>query len=338
MAVAAGIVGVVAVVAVAGVLVLGRVPTPSQALGAPRFVEETATAGLVHTYDGGPTFATGGGVAVLDCDEDGRPDLYVAGGANAAQLFRNGSDVGGGLVFTPAGDEVTDVTGVTGAYPLDVDADGHTDLAVLRVGETLMLRGLGDCRFERANEAWGLQLPSSAWTTAFSATWEVDQTLPTLAVGNYLELDPSGEPTNACATSELYRPGAAGTGYGAPITLEPGYCTLSMLFSDWDGSGRRDLRVTNDRHYYTAGSDQLWRIAAGRGTPCLHRGRRLGAHGDLGHGHRRPGPDGRRPARVLPHQPGRQQAADADAGPEAADLPRHRASAGRDGGPAVHGR
>ena len=25
-----------------------------------------------------------------------------------------------------------------------------------------------------------------------------------------------------------------------------------MLFSDWDGSGRRDLRVTNDRHYYTA--------------------------------------------------------------------------------------
>jgi hypothetical protein len=261
--VAAVIVGVVAVVAVTGVVVVGRVPTPSQALSAPRFVEETATAGVVHTYDGGPAFATGGGVAVLDCDEDGRADLYVAGGANAAQLFRNRSDVGGELAFTPAADEVTGVTGVTGAYPLDVDADGHTDLAVLRVGETLMLRGLGDCRFERANEAWGLELPPSAWTTAFSAAWEVDQTLPTLAIGNYLELDPSGEPANACATSELYRPSAAGEGYGAPITLEPGYCTLSMLFSDWDGSGRRDLRVTNDRHYYTAGSDQLWRIAAG---------------------------------------------------------------------------
>ena len=159
VAVAAGTVGVLAVVAIAGVVVLGRVPTPSHALGAPRFVEETATAGLVHTYDGGPTFATGGGVAVLDCDEDGRPDLYLAGGANAAQLFRNGSAIGGGLMFTPAGDTVTDVTGVTGAYPLDVDADGHTDLAVLRVGETLLLRGLGGCRFERANEAWGLGLP-----------------------------------------------------------------------------------------------------------------------------------------------------------------------------------
>ena len=33
-----------------------------------------------------------------------------------------------------------------------------------------------------------------------------------------------------------------------------------MLFSDWDRSGRRDLRVTNDRHYYTDGEDQLWRV------------------------------------------------------------------------------
>ena len=30
----------------------------------------------------------------------------------------------------------------------------------------------------------------------------------------------------------------------------PGYCALSMLFSDWDRSGRRDLRVSNDRQYY----------------------------------------------------------------------------------------
>ncbi len=42
-----------------------------------------------------------------------------------------------------------------------------------------------------------------------------------------------------------------------------------MLFSDWDRSGRRDLRVTNDRHYYTDGSDQLWRVAAGE-APRLY--------------------------------------------------------------------
>ena len=52
-------------------------------------------------------------------------------------------------------DPATDLDAVTGAYPIDVDSDGVTDLVVLRWGENVSLRGLGDCRFERANEAWG---------------------------------------------------------------------------------------------------------------------------------------------------------------------------------------
>jgi hypothetical protein len=38
-----------------------------------------------------------------------------------------------------------------------------------------------------------------------------------------------------------------------------------MLFSDWDGSGRRDLRVSNDRQYYdfVHGQEQLWRMSPG---------------------------------------------------------------------------
>jgi hypothetical protein len=39
-----------------------------------------------------------------------------------------------------------------------------------------------------------------------------------------------------------------------------------MLFSDWDRSGRRDLRISNDRHYYSDlsdGQEQLWRITPG---------------------------------------------------------------------------
>ena len=45
-----------------------------------------------------------------------------------------------------------------------------------------------------------------------------------------------------------------------------------MLFSDWDRSGRRDLRISNDRHYYSDlsdGQDQLWRIAPGE-APRLY--------------------------------------------------------------------
>jgi enediyne biosynthesis protein E4 len=47
------------------------------------------------------------------------------------------------------------------------------------------------------------------------------------------------------------------------VALSPGYCTLSVLFSDWNRSGQRDLRMTNDRHYYLDGTDQLWRVDRG---------------------------------------------------------------------------
>ena len=52
---------------------------------------------------------------------------------------------------------------------------------------------------------------------------------------------------------------------------------------------------------------------------------------DLGHGHRQPRPHRRRLPRGLPHEPGRQQAPDADWRARRADLPRHRGRAGRDG-------
>ena len=43
---------------------------------------------------------------------------------------------------------------MSGAYPIDVDSDGRADLIVLRRGENVLLRGLGDCRFERRTKLW----------------------------------------------------------------------------------------------------------------------------------------------------------------------------------------
>jgi hypothetical protein len=233
---------------------------------APQFVEESAAAGVDHVYDGEFAFFVGGGVAVFDCNQDQLPDLYLAGGVNPASLYVNESRVAGALQFEHLASPGTDMTDVAGAYPLDVDGDGLIDLAVLRQGENVMLRGLGGCRFERANEAWGVD-GGNEWTAAFSAQWEGAAALPTLAFGNYVALSDTGE-SEGCSDSFMMRPDEAAM-YGPPITLFPGQCTLSILFSDWDRSGRRDLRMTNDRHYYRDGQEQLWRVEPGE-TPRLY--------------------------------------------------------------------
>ena len=260
MAAAAVVVAAVIGVTAAGLWLAPRLGPPT-AQPAPRFVDETAAGGLEHTYDGGYEHYTGGGLAVLDCDGDRRPDLYVAGGEHPAALFRNQSPTGGPLAFARVAAPEAELDAVVGAYPIDLDADGLTDLAVLRVGRSELLRGTGDCRFEPMGDALGL-VPHEGWTTAFSATWEGEATLPTLAFGRYITLDEAGHPAG-CGDNALVRPDATGTRYATPVPLSPGHCTLSILFSDWDGSGRRDLRVTNDRQYYRDGQDQLWRVAPG---------------------------------------------------------------------------
>ena len=246
---------------------LARLPRP------PHFVEETARAGLSQVYDGGWEFTVGGGIAVFDCDGTGRPDLFVAGGSNRAALFHNDSPVGGPLRFTRVSRSGLELDSVIGAYPIDIDGDGIVDLVVLRVGETILFRGLGNCRFERANESWGF-VGGDAWATAFSALWEKGNTWPTLALGRYVDRRRPGAPFGTCDDNLLFRPAGGRSGFAPPIALAPGYCTLSMLFSDWNRSGFPDLMVTNDRQYYREGEDQLWRIRAGR-PPVLY-GRRDG--------------------------------------------------------------
>lgn len=228
----------------------------------PIFTEETLSAGLDHSFTGEWEFMVGGGAAVFDCSGDGLPDIFAAGGTSASALFRNDSVPGGALRLTRVRGALED-KGVVGAYPIDIDSDGNSDLAVLRVGPDRLMRGLGNCQFEDASADWGFD-GLDLWTTAFAATWERNQAWPTLAVGSYLDRLQEAFPWGSCTPNHLYRPAASGAGFGAPTPLLPSHCTLSMMFTDWNRQGTPDLRVSNDREYYKGGQEQLWRIEAGQ--------------------------------------------------------------------------
>ncbi|RFO94616.1 hypothetical protein DIC66_22610, partial [Rhodoferax lacus] len=237
-------------------------PAAAASLAIPRFVEETDTAGLQSRFEGQDEFMVGGGVAVFDCDGDGLPEVYITGGVNKAKFYRNKSARGGAIKLQEERSGL-ELTNATGAYPIDIDGDGNTDLVVLRVGEIEVFRGLGACKFERANAKWNIP-NSNDWHTAFSATWEKGSSMPTLAIGSYYDRSRPDFPWGTCTPAMLLRPDASGKRYAAPELLQPSYCALSMLFSDWNRSGEASLRVANDREYYKGGQEQLWKVAPGQ--------------------------------------------------------------------------
>lgn len=235
-------------------------------LTVPTFQDETATAGITSLYKGDWQYMVGGGVAAFDCNDDGYPDLAFSGGEGVSSLYVNKSQRGGALKFEKHNSGI-EFEKVTGVYPLDIDGDGIMDLVILRVGEAMLMRGQGQCRFARANEAWNFK-GGDAWWTSFSATWEKGSSWPTLALGAYIDRAYESEPWGHCSDNALYRPRTEGA-YGDPIPLKPSFCTLSMLFTDWNLSGVQSLRVSNDREYYEGGQEQMWHIEAGQ-APRLY--------------------------------------------------------------------
>ena len=233
----------------------------------PRFVEETDTAGLQSRFEGEDEFMVGGGVATFDCDGDGLPEVYVTAGVNKAKFYRNRSTRGGPLKLQEERSGL-ELTNAIGAYPLDIDGDGNIDLVVLRVGEVEVFKGLGGCKFQRANQLWKFET-GNGWHTAFSASWERGQSWPTLAIGTYVDRSKPEFPWGSCTPGLLLRPDASGKGYAPPVPLVPGHCALSMLFSDWSRTGQADLRVANDREYYKDGQEQLWKMTPGQ-APTLY--------------------------------------------------------------------
>ncbi len=149
-----------------------------------RFVDQAAEAGIDFTYFCGPDPSTrsvrmfeqtGGGVAVLDFDGDGRPDLYFTNGAvwehdaeaptpsarYVDQIYRNR-----GTAFV----DVTHAAGLgdpgfgQGCSAGDFNNDGFPDLYVANIGLNRLFANNGDGTFTDVTDRSGLA--GETWTSS----------------------------------------------------------------------------------------------------------------------------------------------------------------------------
>ncbi len=291
-------------------------PTPPPAI---LFQEKAAELGVDFTHVTGAAGkkwmpeTMGGGVAVLDYDGDGKPDLLFVSGAywpgdpraasqkSSLALYRNeGNDASGRPRFR----NVTREAGLEkvfygmGASVGDYDNDGRDDLYVTALGGNHLFHNLGG-RFEEVTQKAGVG--DSGWGTS-SAWFDYDgDGLLDLYVGRYVAWSPpkdlfctlDGRTKSYCTperypgtSSHLYR--NLGGGRFEDVTKKAGLYTenqkaLGVAPWDFDGDGRVDLFVSNDTApnnlFRNKGDGTFEDVAIPTGIAVDEAGRARGAMG-----------------------------------------------------------
>ncbi len=292
------------------------VPTPTAALP---FAEKAAATGIDFRHVSGARGdkwmpeTMGGGVAVLDYDSDGRPDLLFVSGAywpgderatlqkSALALYRNEGTGPDGL---PRFRNATREAGLErvfygmGASVADYDNDGRDDVYVTALNRNFLFHNLGG-RFEEIASKAGVR--DSGWGTS-SAWLDFDADgRPDLYVCRYVDWSPAkdlfctldGKTKSYCTperypgvTSRLYR--NAGGGRFIDVTNASGtgnanQKALGVAPWDFDGDGRIDLLVANDTApnnlFRNQGDGTFEDVAIPAGVAVDDAGRARGAMG-----------------------------------------------------------
>jgi hypothetical protein len=211
-----------------------------------------------------------GGIAVLDFDNDGWPDLFFTNGASGPNLTKTPADANR-LFRNLDGQRFEDVTHAAGlageGYSMgtaaaDFDNDGDTDLFVSGVRRNTLYRNQGG-RFEDITASSGIT--STEWSvTAIWLDYDRDGRLD-LFVVNYGLWDPAKEPycgdrakgVRIYCHPRYYTPRPnqlfrnLGNGRFRDVTQESGIGKhpgrgMGVALGDWNRDGWPDLFVTND--------------------------------------------------------------------------------------------
>jgi len=218
----------------------------------------------------------GGGVALLDCDNDGRLDIAVVNDSTI-ERFLDGGDLMITLYHqdsTPTNPHFTDVTtqaGLTtkgwgmGIAVADFDNDGLPDLFVTGYGHSVLYHNLGNCKFEDVTKKAGLEIDGFS-TGAAWADYDRDGNVD-LFVARYVHTDVRHLPSPSQAfgykgvlvelpdrmegeSDFLFHNRGDGTfedvsvkaGVNDPHKLHG----MGVVWADYDNDSWPDLFVTND--------------------------------------------------------------------------------------------
>ena len=292
-------------------------PTP---VPASRFEEKAEAMGIHFTHVNGARGdrwmpeTMGGGVAVLDYDGDGKPDLLFVSSAwwpgdtrakdqkSSLALYRNEGTGPDGL---PRFRDVTREAGLQrvfygmGAAVGDFDNDGRDDVYVTALERNFLFHNLGGGRFEEIAAKAGVA--DSGWGT--SAAWlDYDgDGLLDLFVCRYVDWTPKKDlfctldgKTKSYCTPERY-PGTSshlyrnlGRGRFEDVTKKAGVGSanqkaLGVATYDFNGDGRMDFLVANDTApnnlYRNKGDGTFEDVAVEAGVAVDEAGRARGAMG-----------------------------------------------------------
>lgn len=261
--------------------------TPDQSIGTSElkgsgkiaFVEQARDVGLDFTYfcNSHPTNEgkrmyefPGGGVAVLDYDLDGWPDMHLTQGCRwpvdpAAteyidRLFRN--DSGKCFADVTALARIAESGFSHGVNVGDFDNDGFPDLYIANAGANRLLRNNGDGTF--ADVSQNVLDAGTSWTTSCLVADLTGDGLPDLYDVNYAEADDifdrickhaDGVPRMCmpfhfpAAQDQFYA--NQGDGTFVEATAAAGFKAengkgLGVVAADFDGSHRLSLFIAND--------------------------------------------------------------------------------------------